>query len=313
MSTASYHQLEDEPGPENCSSNDEIGYNKGNTGYNQSKYTEKQSGMSWKTKLFIGLAILVVIIVIVLSVLGGMGYLSGKSNTETKDVPCPVNSTNKAGICVCDSGYTMNGKVCEKNIPSMECPANSTKLSDGSCACKVGYVQTTALDGTKTCQLTPTVSCTSSQDIYNGQCVAKCGLGQIRTPSGCACPVGTSGVNCMVVESVGGVPVTSSNGYYVCKGNGLIWNGYKCINTNGTSCPLTASGQLVCSGERNVYWIHDSASSDPYQCYNGTDTAGGKTFGQSGSYAEPTDRCMFGLNGVTDSASCNNLKTALKC
>jgi hypothetical protein len=255
----------------------------GNPIGNERSRPESSNGMSREKKAGIGagiiIGILVVITIIVLIVLAVMGKFSSSENKLTgKDIYCPAPGTLTGGICVCPSGYVM-----------------------------------TALDGKQACQPS-SPNCTSSQDLYGGQCVAKCATGKIHTASGCACPPGSSGTNCMVVESISGVPVTAENGYSICRGNGLVWNGYKCLNTNNSStCPLTSIGNIECKGERNVYWIHDSASTDPYQCYNGIDTSGGRVYGQSGSYSEPTDRCMFGLNGATDVTSCNNLKTALKC
>lgn len=117
----------------------------------------------------------------------------------------------------------------------------------------------------------------------------------------------------LVVDKVGEVKIDTTNGYSTCKNNGLVWNGYKCLDTNKiTTCPLKHTGALECKGSNNVFYIHDNASSDQYQCYNGMDTATAKMF-DAGSYAADADRCMFGVSGSTTSASCSDLMKALKC
>ena len=189
------------------------------------------------------------------------------------------------------------------------------KLSSADVVCQTGQELITAPDGTKQCKNLP--SCSASQDLVNGQCVPKCGNGMVRLENKtCGCSAGTSGTNCMIVDKLpDGTVVTTDNGYSVCKGNGLVWNGYKCLDTNKiTSCLLSPRpSELGCRGYNNTYYIQNSTSSDPYQCYNGTETVGGKVFGESGSYAEPTDRCMFGVGGATSQSACMALKTAFKC
>ncbi len=189
------------------------------------------------------------------------------------------------------------------------------KLSSADVVCQIGQELITAPDGTKQCKNLP--SCSASQDLVNGQCVPKCGNGMVRLENKtCECSAGTSGTNCMIVDKLpDGTVVTTDNGYSVCKENGLVWNGYKCLDTNKiTSCLLSPRpSELGCRGYNNTYYIQNSTSSDPYQCYNGTETVGGKVFGESGSYAEPTDRCMFGVGGATSQSACMALKTALKC
>lgn len=168
-----------------------------------------------------------------------------------------------------------------------KCQTNATRNSSGACVCNTGYIELSN---------NGTVSC-----IKN-------------TP----CPPGTSGEKCMIVDTLpGGTVITTNNGYSACNGNGLVWNGYECLDTNKiTSCPLAHTGNVICgtaNDTKNVYWLHDSASTDkPYQCYNGTDNDG-RVFGSVGSYAEPTDRCMFGVGGATSQTACSALKTALKC
>lgn len=249
--------------------------------FSQKSPTKQKIGN--KSKIGIVIAIVfVVILVIVLSVLGGLGYFSSAPESTTCN-PAPANATLKA---------------------------------DCTWTCNSGYTQVMALDGTKSCELEQQLpsTCGTNQELVNNQCVAKCSIGQIRTLSGCACPPGSSGTNCMIVDTIGGTKVDSSNGYSLCKGSNLIWNGYRCLNKDSIlSCPLSAAGGLECHNYNNVYYIHDKASSDPYQCYNGIETADGKVFGSSGSYDTASDRCMFGTGGATNIKACEDLATNLDC
>ena len=280
----------------------------------QSAYVD---GMKLWKKVVIAIVILVVIVVIILLALGFTGNL-----TST----CPPNSSSTPDGCKCNDGYDekiLNGiKTCE---PMIKCPPNS-KLVSNKCQCDAGY---TTFDDVKTCvkisdqpqpsqpqQNKPSQpqqnQCNQTQELYNGVCVSKCDAGQVRIGGICTCLPGTSGANCMILDTINGTPITSDNGYYVCKGLGLVWNGYKCIDTNKIlQCPLKSAGNIICASERNVYWLHDSSSSDPYQCYNGMNI-GGRVFGDTGSFTND-DRCMYGIGGATSLSRCTGLKTSLKC
>jgi len=244
------------------------------------KQNTSKKGLSRGSKIGIGAIVIgfVVVVIIILVVLWATGVFSS-TNTQS--------SSNTSNTCTSDKEL-VNG------ICLLKCANGQTRNSAGLCV----------------------APCSSSQELVSGQCVPKCTNNMVRLGNRtCGCPQGLSGSNCEIVESINGTAITPENGYSMCtssSGFNILWNGYECINLDHISkCPL--SGNITCSNYGNVYYLHDTNATDPYQCYNGTETSGGRVFGESGSYAEPTDRCMFGVGGATSLTACNALKTALKC
>lgn len=142
---------------------------------------------------------------------GGSGYTAPVTATES----CPVNSSNVAGICTCNTGYTADAAKtgCIPAAPKYTCPAGLV-VSGDKCVCRDGLTW----DGS---------SCVS----YVQNCQAQYGQNATGDGRGCYCDVGygwsSSRTTCVKTEAQTAQPAQPTVGT-----DPQLTNDERCIKLN---------------------------------------------------------------------------------
>ena len=203
----------------------------------------------------------------------GTQYLRGKC---VKVPTCPANAHYNSVACVCDSGYKLNGQVCElANQPIPTCPSNSYFNGVG-CTCSVGFFQTTA----NACSTCPTGT------SWNGQSCAStpkttCAAGYVYNANIGQCEA--SAPSCGNYAFFNGATCECLTNYHLISGtcqqcpSGTFFDGLKCVSRSVTPAATTVtcgSNQVAVNGEcvcnDGLYLINGVCLACPaYTTWNG--------------------------------------------